>query len=59
MKIVGFRSINCESIKNKELKKFYRKMKNKYKLYGDFNEDKIASALLDAMWFVEVSYAEE
>ena len=49
MKIVGYRSINCESIKNKELKRFYRKMKNKYKLYGNFNEDKIASAFLDAM----------
>lgn len=49
MKIVGYRSINCESIKNKELKRFYRKMKNKYKLFGNFNEDKIASAILDAM----------
>lgn len=49
MKIVGYRSINCESIKNKELKRFYRKMKNKYKLSGDFSEDKIASALLGAM----------
>lgn len=49
MKIVGYRSIKCESIKNKEMKKFYRKMKNKYRLSGDVNDEKIASALESVM----------
>lgn len=49
MKIVGYRSINCSNIKNKEMKKFYRKMKNRYKLSGDMNDEKIASALESVM----------
>ena len=49
MKIVGYRSINCSNIKNKEMKKFYRKMKNKYRLLGDMNDEKIASALESVM----------
>ena len=49
MKIVCYRSINCESIKNKEMKKFYRKMKNKYRLLDNLSDDIIASALESAM----------
>ena len=49
MKIVGYRSVKCESIKNKEMKKFYRKMKNKYRLSGDLCDEKIASALESVM----------
>ena len=49
MKIVGYRSINCEAIKNKELKRFYRRMKNKYRLFKDVEDNEIASALESVM----------
>lgn len=45
MKIIGYRSVNCEAIKNKELKRFYRKMKNKYRLCKNIEDNEIASAL--------------
>lgn len=45
MKIIGYRSMDCESIKNKELKRFYRKMKNKYRLCQNIEDNEIASAL--------------
>ncbi len=45
MKIVTYRSINCNSIKNKEIRKFYRKMKNKYSIKSNMNDEKIVSAL--------------
>ena len=49
MKIVGYRGMNCDAIKNKELKKFYRRMKNKYRLYRDVNDNEIASTLESVM----------
>ncbi len=49
MKIIGYRSINCESIKNKEMKKFYRKMKNRYRLFGGVKDKEIAYALESVM----------
>lgn len=49
MKIVGFRGMNCETIKNKELKRYYRRMKEKYRLCGNLSDEKIASALEGVM----------
>lgn len=45
MKILTYRSVNCQSIKNKETRKFYRKMKNKYRITDNVNDEKIASVL--------------
>ena len=49
MKIVGYRSIDCGKIKNKDMKSFYRRMKNRYRLSGCIDDEKIASALEVAM----------
>ncbi len=49
MKVIGYRTINIEAIKNKELKMFYRRMKNKYRLYESMADGEIASALEGAM----------
>ena len=49
MKIVGFRGMNCGKIKNKELKKYYRRMQEKYRLCDNVSDDKIASALESVM----------
>lgn len=45
MKIVTYRSINCQLIKNKEMRQFYRKMKNKYRITDIVNDEEIASVL--------------
>ncbi len=49
MKIVGYRGMNCEKIKNKELKKYYRRMQEKYRLCDNVSDEKIASALESVM----------
>ena len=49
MKVISYRSVKCESIKNKELKKFYRKMKNRYRLLGNEDDRNIAMALESVM----------
>ena len=45
MKIISYRTVDCQSIKNKELRKFYKKMKNKYKITINMNDGEIASVL--------------
>ncbi len=49
MKIVTYRTVNCQSIKNKEMRKFYRKMKNKYRITNNMNDGEIASVLDSVM----------
>ncbi len=49
MKIVAYRSVNCQSIKNKDMRKFYRKMKYKYNITDNINDEKIASAIESIM----------
>lgn len=49
MKIITYRTVNCHSIKNKELRKFYRKMKNKYRITNNMNDGEIASVLDSVM----------
>lgn len=49
MKVIGYRTINIEKIKNKDLKMFYRRMKNKYRLYECIADEEIASALDSVM----------
>lgn len=45
MKIVAYRTVNCQSIKNKEMRKFYRKMKSKYRITQNMDDGEIASVL--------------
>ena len=42
MRIVGYRSVKLENIKDKLQKNFYRKMKNKYRLNQDISDSEIA-----------------
>lgn len=42
MRIVGYRSVNLENIKDKLQKSFYRKMKNKYRINRDISDSDIA-----------------
>lgn len=42
MRIVGYRSIRLDNIKDKAQKDFYRKMKNKYRLNANIDEHDIA-----------------
>ena len=49
MKIVAYRSVNCQHIKNKDMRRFYRKMKYKYNITDIANDEKIASALESIM----------
>ena len=49
MKIIAYRSVNCQSIKNKEMRKFYRKMKHKYSITDNIKDEKIANALESIM----------
>lgn len=45
MKILSYRSVDLGKIKNPDLKKFYRKMKNKYSLHHTIDDCKVAQAL--------------
>lgn len=42
MRIVGYRSVKLENIKDKLQKNFYRKMKNKYRINQDISDNEIA-----------------
>lgn len=45
MKIISYRSIDTGKIKDPNMKKFYRKMKNKYRLNLNIDEKMVAEAL--------------
>lgn len=45
MRIVGYRSVDCSKIKDENRKKFYRRMKNKYRLKRIVDEIDIADTL--------------
>lgn len=49
MKIVGYRSVDCDKIKNKDTRKILRRMKKKYSLSRSVGEEEIASALESIM----------
>lgn len=45
MKIASYRGANCEGIKNPELKRFIRRMKNRYRIRKHFCDEHIANEL--------------
>ena len=48
MKVIGFRGVKCEKIADKNLKSYYRKMKNKYRIKNNTNEENIAKIMEEA-----------
>lgn len=45
MRIVGYRSVDCAKIKDENTRRFYRKMKNRYRLCDKVDDEEIASVL--------------
>ena len=49
IKVVGYRSVNLETIKDKEQKKFYRRMKRIYKLPDNRTEEQKEQDMVDTL----------
>lgn len=49
IKVVGYRSINPETIKDKEQKKFYRRMKERYRLPDNRTQEEKERDMLDTL----------